>query len=422
MVGQLGNKADGIGKDHIQVVRHGQLPGGGIQGVKEPVVGGDARAGKLIQQRGFARVGVAHNGHHRHGILHPTLPLHATHLAHLLQLLLQPGDPLPDMPPVGFQLGFAGATGADTAALSGQVLAHAGKPGQQVLILGQLHLQSAFLGLGTLGKNIQNQGASVQHRHAHDLFQGPDIAGGQLVVKNYHGGFRSLHQHPHFLGLALADEAVGIRGVAVLQNLGSAEAPCGFQQGFQLFQSFIGSGLRLGEAIGIQAHQHRPLRGYFLKIGFHILPPGFLSSYYTTNHRVLAMLSGRFFQKVPRFSLWVGEFGACAQLRQKIRTALWARDFGANETFEAEDILCVFRCFECAQLRQKIRAADKTYRFSGSQRFFHKSNIPRRRNTLCISRLGICRVVEKDRLSGNRDVLEVANKKQKACTAFAVQA
>jgi hypothetical protein len=112
---------------------------------------------------------------------------------------------------------------------------------------------------------------------------------------------------------------------------------------------------------------------------------------------------GRFFQKVPHISLW-------------------ARDFGANEAFEAEDILCVFRGFECAQLRQKIRAADKTYRFSGSQRFFRKSNIPRRRNTLCISRLGICRVAEKDRLSGNRDVLEVANKKQKACTAFAAQA
>ena len=37
---------------------------------------------------------------------------------------------------------------------------------------------------------------------------------------------------------------------------------------------------------------------------------------------------------------------------------------------------------------------------------------------MCISRLGICRVAEKDRLSGSRDVFEVANKKAKSLHCF----
>ena len=99
------------------------------------------------------------------------------------------------------------------------------------------------------------------------------LPGGQLIVEDHHGGFRSLHQHPHLLGLTLANEAVGIGGMAVLQDLGSAEATGSFQQGFQFFQSLVGSGLGLGEAICVQAHQHCPLRGHFLKIRFHFVPP-----------------------------------------------------------------------------------------------------------------------------------------------------
>ena len=45
----------------------------------------------------------------------------------------------------------------------------------------------------------------------------------------------------------------------VLDHLAGAETAGGLQQGLQLFQCFIGGGLRLGKAIGVQAYQHRPL-------------------------------------------------------------------------------------------------------------------------------------------------------------------
>ena len=173
------------------------------------------------------------------------------------------------MPPVRFQLGFAGAPGTDAAALAGQALAHAGESGQQILVLGQLHLKPSLPGFGPLGENIQNQGTAVQHRHPDYLLQSPDISRGKLVVKHHHGRGGGLHQHFHFYGLALTDEAVGIGGVAVLEYFPGAEAPGGFQQGLQLLQSLVGGSLLLGEAVRVQPHQHRPLLQRLIVQFFH---------------------------------------------------------------------------------------------------------------------------------------------------------
>ena len=267
MVGQLGNKTDGIGKDHIQIVGNRQLTGSGIQSVEQPIVGRNTCIGQLIQQRRFTRVGIAHNGHHRHRILHSPLPLHGTNLTHLLQFFLQPIDPFPDMTAVAFQLGFTGAAGTDAAALPAEALTHTGEPGQQILILGQFYLQTTFPGLGTLGKNIQDQSTAVQHRHTDDFLQRPDITGRKFIIEYHHGRLGGLHQHFHFLGLTLANKAVGVRSMAILQHFSGAKTTGRFQKCFQFFQGFIRGSLGFGEAIGIEAHQHRP----FLQFSIHDL-------------------------------------------------------------------------------------------------------------------------------------------------------
>ena len=76
-----------------------------------------------------------------------------------------------DVAAVRFQLRLTRALGADGALAAGarlalQVRPHTDKPGQQVLILGQLHLQAPLLGLGSLGENVQNQSAAVNDLHA----------------------------------------------------------------------------------------------------------------------------------------------------------------------------------------------------------------------------------------------------------------
>ena len=129
MVGQLADKAYRIAEEHGAGIGNFQGTGGGVQGVEKPIVGGDFRAGELIEQGGFTRVGVAYDGHHRHLVLLPTLALGGTDPAHVPQLLLQLGDLAADMPPVSLQLGLTGTAGTDGALLALQVAPHADESG-----------------------------------------------------------------------------------------------------------------------------------------------------------------------------------------------------------------------------------------------------------------------------------------------------
>ena len=272
MVGQLGDKSDGIGQQHFQRVGHLQAAGGGVQGIKQPVIGRDTRAGDAVQQGRFTGVGVAHQGHHRDGIFLPPLPLDGPDLADFLQFLFQPGNAAADNPAVRLQLGLTGATGANGAFLPFQVGPHTRQTGQQIFILGQLHLQAALFRLGPLGENIKNQGAAVQNRDAQKFFQRPVLGRREIVVKNSHGGFGGLQKLLDLVHLALTDEAVGVGGVAVLEHLGGTLAAGRFQQRFQLVQGGVGGRLLLGEHIGVEAHQHGLFNGGLFRFQ-HKIPP-----------------------------------------------------------------------------------------------------------------------------------------------------
>ena len=97
---------------------------------------------------------------------------------HRLQLLLQRVNPAADMPPIAFQLGFAGAPGADAAAQPGQGGSLPRQPGQQVFQLGQLHLQPPLCRTGPGGKNVQNQGGAIHHSAGQRVGEIPMLGGG----------------------------------------------------------------------------------------------------------------------------------------------------------------------------------------------------------------------------------------------------
>ena len=60
VVGQLADKAHGVGEQDLPRLVQLQTAGGGVQGIKEPVVGGDIRTGEPVEQGALAGVGVAH--------------------------------------------------------------------------------------------------------------------------------------------------------------------------------------------------------------------------------------------------------------------------------------------------------------------------------------------------------------------------
>ena len=159
------------------------------------------------------------------------------------------------MPAVGLQLGLPGAPGADGPLLPLQVLPHPQQPGQQVAVLGQLHLQSPLPGAGPAGKDVQDQGGAVQHRHPQILVQGPLLGGGEAVVKDHHPRLQGLQQLLDLPHLALADEAPGVGGLPVLQEHPRAAPPRRLQQGGQLLQGGVRGVLLRGQGVGAQAYQ-----------------------------------------------------------------------------------------------------------------------------------------------------------------------
>ena len=269
MVGQLADKAYRVAEEHGAGVGNLQGAGSGVQGIEKPVVGGNFRAGELIEQGGFTRVGVAYDGHHRHLVLLPALALGGTDPAHVPQLLLQLGDFPADMPPVSLQLGLTRTAGTDGTLLAFQMAPHADQPGQQIFVLGQFHLKTALPGTGTLGKDIQNQGGAVQYAHLQLLPQHPLLGGRQGVVKDDHVRTHGAHQLAHLVHLALADEGAGIWAVLLLEHHAHTLASGGLQQVLELLHGLLGGVLFPGEAVGAQAHQHRPVQLVFGKVFGH---------------------------------------------------------------------------------------------------------------------------------------------------------
>ena len=106
------------------------------------------RAGQPVEQRRLAGVGVTHqrDGGQRNGL--PLPPLRGAASAHPLQIFIDGLDALMNAPAVGFELGFAGASGSDAAAQPRHGRAVAGQPRQQIVQLRQLDLQAGLPGCG----------------------------------------------------------------------------------------------------------------------------------------------------------------------------------------------------------------------------------------------------------------------------------
>jgi hypothetical protein len=102
---------------------------------------------------------------------------------HVLQLLLHVPDAPGNLPPVGFELSFARAAGADAAAQLRHFHAAPGQPRQHVLQLCQLHLQLAFARARVAGKNVEDELGSVDHPKLDDFFNIALLRGTEVVIE-----------------------------------------------------------------------------------------------------------------------------------------------------------------------------------------------------------------------------------------------
>ena len=162
------------------------------------------------------------------------------------------------MPPVRLQLGLAGAAGADGgggARLALQVGPHARESGQQIAVLGQLHLQLALPGMGPLGEDVQDEPRPVQDPDPQGLLQHPSLGGGEVIIEEGEVALLVLDELLQLLDLAAAQKTVGIRLVPALQEGAHGLGSGGLRQSPKLFHADIVAPLVLIHGGGVQAGQ-----------------------------------------------------------------------------------------------------------------------------------------------------------------------
>ena len=137
---------------------------------------------------------------------------------------------------------------------------HAAQPRVEVLVLGQAHLQAAFLARGVQGEYVQDERGAVDDRHraVHGALEVRLLGGRQLVVEYDQVGLVGPRQFGHFLGLAAADEGAGVRRFEALRGHGYRVGAGGVGQALQLAQRRFE---RPRAARALDAHEHGTLAG-----------------------------------------------------------------------------------------------------------------------------------------------------------------
>ncbi len=216
--GQMADEAHRIAHNHLPARGQLQLAHRGIERGKEARVGHDARAGEPVEERRFAGVGVAH--HRERGQRHfkALAPLRGAARLHGVQFLRELLDAVGDFAAVGFELGFAGAAGADAAAEPRHLNAFAGKPRQQVIELRQFHLELSFTGAGSRGEDVEDDLGAVHYAHVERFFEVAQLRRRKLLIEDDEVGFKAFHHAGEFGYFAGTDERGGVEGGAVLDE------------------------------------------------------------------------------------------------------------------------------------------------------------------------------------------------------------
>jgi len=210
-MGQVADEADSVGQDYLPGSIQVKPPGSGVQGGKQLVGGIGPGLCQGIEQGRLAGVGVADQGHGQHLAAGARAAPHGTLASKQLQTVFEHLDPLAEQTPVGFKLGFARPTQADTALLTLQVRPTAHQAGRHVLQLRQFDLQLAFMASGALGEDVENQAGAIDNTTPQFLFQVALLGSGKFMIENGDVGAHAADRLGHLGHFSLARIERGIR-------------------------------------------------------------------------------------------------------------------------------------------------------------------------------------------------------------------
>ena len=143
------------------------------------------------------------------------------------------------LPPIHFELGFARAAGADTAAQAGKMGPLARETRQQIFELCQLDLQLAFVAARALGENIENELAAVDDPDFERRFQIALLRRGQILVHDHEIGMAVAQRFLDLVDLAAADQRRRRNAFYLLAVPCQHRRAAGFGQLFELLKTQI---------------------------------------------------------------------------------------------------------------------------------------------------------------------------------------
>ncbi len=167
------------------------------------------------------------------------------------------GDAVAHQAPVHLELALAlteAPSDATARLLAHQVAPHAPEPGQHVLELCQLDLQTPLVRRGVHAEYVENECRPVYDLDglSQGLLEVGLLRGGELVVEDHHVGARAPHAGHELLDLALADEGARNRRVQALGKGHHYLATIGRNEALELPKGVFERPLRVA-----QVHAHK---------------------------------------------------------------------------------------------------------------------------------------------------------------------
>ena len=152
-----------------------------------------------------------------------------------LDMLFETVDFLADKATVGLELGLTRTPGADARPKPLQVAPLPGQSRQEALALGKLHLQLAFAGAGTPGKDVQDEGNTVDDFDLKGFLKVVLLLRRQLIIEDSDVVRGLLFQFEQLFQLTLAEVVAPGGRAQVLNDFTNDFCASSFCQLRQLF-------------------------------------------------------------------------------------------------------------------------------------------------------------------------------------------
>jgi len=242
---QPADKAHGVRQHGFALAGKQAAARAGIQRREQFVFDKHVRARQRVEQRGFARIGIADERDRPDRAFGPAAALHPAALPDVFDFLFETLNPPANDAAIHLEFLFAGSPNADAALLTHDGTA-ARQSRQHVLKLGQFDLVLAFIGLRALRKNIENQLGAVNHLDAENFLQVDGLAGTQIRIEQDDVRACLVHRRLHLRRLSRPDQRRRTRPRAALHK-GTcdirARRPC---EPFHFIQRFPNLAIGIG--------------------------------------------------------------------------------------------------------------------------------------------------------------------------------